>query len=182
MQLYMHMFKWHREKFKFTACKRSIENITNFRSKYISKAAIGMKFSSNVINNPSNPHMQWNQIIDVHKLCVKLRKDTGKTYWFTEMYFILCTKAFVCDHSFLYEEASLFAYCMYMKLHCSGVTLAHSSTQKQSAWDLVMCSILILPAVYAVLVTLGLYGVLIHPFICDSQSSCLTLLPVIVLS
>lgn len=45
-----------------------IEHIGKFLSKYISKGDIDMKWSPNVGNNPSNPHMQGNQAIDVYKL------------------------------------------------------------------------------------------------------------------
>lgn len=36
-----------------------------------------MKFSSDVGNNPSNPHLQRNQAIDVHILCIIKCNDTG---------------------------------------------------------------------------------------------------------
>ena len=39
----------------------SIEHITLFLSKYISKGAIDMKLSPDVSNNSSNPHIQRNQ-------------------------------------------------------------------------------------------------------------------------
>lgn len=45
-----------------TAGKISIEPVTNF------KGAIDMKFLQDVVNNPSNPYMQRNQTIVVHKL------------------------------------------------------------------------------------------------------------------
>ncbi len=41
--------------------KISIEHITIFLSKYISKGAVGMTFSSDVSNNPSNPYIQIKQ-------------------------------------------------------------------------------------------------------------------------
>lgn len=46
----------------------SFEHIINFLSKYISKGVTDMKFPPDVGNNPSNPHIQRNQTIDVHKL------------------------------------------------------------------------------------------------------------------
>uniref|UniRef100_A0A7N9AUJ2 Homologous-pairing protein 2 homolog n=1 Tax=Mastacembelus armatus TaxID=205130 RepID=A0A7N9AUJ2_9TELE len=51
----------------FNVSKISIEHVTVFLSKYVSKGAIDMKSSLDVGNNPCNPHMQGNQTIDVHK-------------------------------------------------------------------------------------------------------------------
>lgn len=52
----------------------SFECITSFISKYISKGAINIKFSPELVgNNPSNPRMQRNQTTDVHKLRVIIR-------------------------------------------------------------------------------------------------------------
>ena len=45
-----------------TAGKISIEHVTIFLSKNISKGAIDMKFSPDVGNNPSNPYIQRKQI------------------------------------------------------------------------------------------------------------------------
>ncbi len=44
-----------------TAAKISIEHVTIFRSKYISKGAVDIKFSPDVGNNPSNPYIQRKQ-------------------------------------------------------------------------------------------------------------------------
>ncbi len=41
-----------------TVGKISIEHVTMFLSKYISKGAVDMKFSPDVVNNPSNPYIQ----------------------------------------------------------------------------------------------------------------------------
>ena len=46
----------------YTAGKISIEHVTIFLSKNISKGAIDMKFSPDVGNNPSNPYIQRKQI------------------------------------------------------------------------------------------------------------------------
>lgn len=51
-----------------TAGKISIEHVTIFRSKYISKDAIDMKFSPDVGNSPSNLYLQRNQNKQVQKL------------------------------------------------------------------------------------------------------------------
>lgn len=51
-----------------TLGKTRIEHVTDFLSKYISKSAIDIKFLPDVGKNPSNPHMQKGQTIDVHKL------------------------------------------------------------------------------------------------------------------
>lgn len=40
-----------------------------------------MTFSPDVDNNPSNPHVQWTEATDVHKLCVTMRNDTGEMFW-----------------------------------------------------------------------------------------------------
>ncbi len=45
----------------YTAGKISIECVTIFLSKYISKAAVNMKFSPDVGNNSSNPYIQRKQ-------------------------------------------------------------------------------------------------------------------------
>ncbi len=63
--------------------KISIEYVTIFRSKYISKGAVDMKCSPDVSNNPSNPYIQINnqkQISSEIKLCVIKWNDTGKRY------------------------------------------------------------------------------------------------------
>ncbi len=44
-----------------TAGKISIESVTIFLSKYISKGAVDMKCSPDVSNNPSNPYIQRKQ-------------------------------------------------------------------------------------------------------------------------
>ncbi len=44
-----------------TAGKISIEHVTIFLSKYISKGAVDMKFSPDVGNNPSNSYIQRKQ-------------------------------------------------------------------------------------------------------------------------
>ncbi len=62
-----------------TAGQISIEHVTIFLSKYISKGAVDMKFSPDVDNNPSNPYIQRKQI--EIKLCVIKWNDAGKTYW-----------------------------------------------------------------------------------------------------
>ena len=46
----------------YTAGKISIEHVTIFLSKNISKGAIDMTFSPDVGNNPSNPYIQRKQI------------------------------------------------------------------------------------------------------------------------
>ena len=53
---------------KFTAVKISIEHVNIFLSKYISDGAIDIKLSPDVSNNSSNPLIQRNQNIYVHKL------------------------------------------------------------------------------------------------------------------
>ncbi len=45
----------------YTAGKISIEHVTIFLSKYISKDAVDMNFSPNVGNNPCNPYIQRKQ-------------------------------------------------------------------------------------------------------------------------
>ncbi len=45
----------------YTAGKISIEHVTIFLSKYISKGAVDLKFSPDVGNNPSNPYIQRKQ-------------------------------------------------------------------------------------------------------------------------
>src|SRR4029434_4630281 len=52
----------------YTAGKISIEHVTIFLSKNISKGAIDMKFSPDVGNNPSNQYTQRKQIKYVQKL------------------------------------------------------------------------------------------------------------------
>lgn len=49
------------------ADKISIDHVTSFLSKCISKGATDMKFSPDVANNPSNPHVYRNQTIDILK-------------------------------------------------------------------------------------------------------------------
>lgn len=59
----------------------SIEHITSFLNKYISKDAVGIKFSPDVGSYPFNPHMQRNQIIDYYTMsinCVIIRNNAGK--------------------------------------------------------------------------------------------------------
>ncbi len=51
-----------------TAGKISIESVTIFLSKYISKGAVDMKCSPDVSNNPSNPYIQRKQNKYVQKL------------------------------------------------------------------------------------------------------------------
>lgn len=68
----------HLSKLDNAVGKISIEHVTYFSSKYISKDAVDMEFSPDVDNNQFNPHMQINQTIDVHKLCVIMRD--GKKY------------------------------------------------------------------------------------------------------
>ncbi len=46
---------------KDTASKISIEHVTIFPSKYVSKSAVDMIFSPDVGNNPSNPYIQIKQ-------------------------------------------------------------------------------------------------------------------------
>ncbi len=46
---------------EYTAGKISIEHVTIFLIKYISKGAVDMKFSPDVRNNPSNPYIQRTQ-------------------------------------------------------------------------------------------------------------------------
>lgn len=55
----------------------SVECIKIFLSKHISNWAKDMKFSPEVNNSQSNPHMQTNQKICIHKLCVN---ETGEKY------------------------------------------------------------------------------------------------------
>ena len=50
-----------------TSGRISIEHVTIFLHKYLSKGAVDMKLSPDVGNNPYNPLMQRNQTIDVHK-------------------------------------------------------------------------------------------------------------------
>ena len=45
----------------YTVGKVSIEHVTIFLSKYISKGAIHMTFSPDVGNNPGHPYTQRNQ-------------------------------------------------------------------------------------------------------------------------
>jgi len=45
----------------YTAGEISIEHVTIFLSKYISKGATDMKFSPDVDNNPMNQYIQRNQ-------------------------------------------------------------------------------------------------------------------------
>ncbi len=45
----------------YIAGKISIEHVTIFLIKYISKGAVAMKFSPDVGNNPSNPYIQRKQ-------------------------------------------------------------------------------------------------------------------------
>ncbi len=52
---------WMLHNFLRTAGKMSIEHVTIFLSKYISKGAVDMKFSPDVGNNPSNPYKQRQQ-------------------------------------------------------------------------------------------------------------------------
>ncbi len=47
----------------YTVGKISIEHVTIFLSKHISKGAFDMKFSPDVGNNPSNPYIQTKQNI-----------------------------------------------------------------------------------------------------------------------
>ncbi len=47
--------------YAFTAGKISIEHITIFLSKYVSKGAVDLKFSPDVGNNPRNPYIQIKQ-------------------------------------------------------------------------------------------------------------------------
>ncbi len=63
---------------KHTAGKISIEHVTIFLSKYISKGAVDLKFSPDVGNNPSNLYIQTKQISSEIKLCVIKWNDTGK--------------------------------------------------------------------------------------------------------
>ncbi len=58
--------------------KISIEHVTIFLIKYISKGAVDMKFSPDVGNNPSNPYIQ---ISSEMKFCVIKWNDPGKKYW-----------------------------------------------------------------------------------------------------
>ncbi len=44
-----------------TAGKISIEHVTIFLSKCISKGAVDLKFSTDVRNNPSNPYIQYKE-------------------------------------------------------------------------------------------------------------------------
>ena len=68
----------------FTVGKISIEHLSTFHNKHFSKGTIDMKLTPNVGNDPWNPHMQKNQIIDVHKL----------------LCLILCKKSFIGDGGF----------------------------------------------------------------------------------
>jgi len=60
-----------------TAGTISVEHLTIFLSKYISKDAVDLKFSPDVGNYPSNPYIQISSII---KLRVIKWNDTGKKY------------------------------------------------------------------------------------------------------
>ena len=61
----------------YTAGKLSIEHVTIFLSKYISKDAIDMIFSPDVGNNRSNPYIKRNkQINSEMKLCIIMWNDT----------------------------------------------------------------------------------------------------------
>ena len=53
--------KMNIERVACTAGEISIEHVTIFLSKYISKGAIDMKFSPDVDNNPRYPYIQRNQ-------------------------------------------------------------------------------------------------------------------------
>ncbi len=58
----LHVDKFmHKMKRSYTAGKISIEHITIFPSKYISKGAVDMKFSPDVSNNQSNEYIQIKQ-------------------------------------------------------------------------------------------------------------------------
>ncbi len=65
----------------YTLGKISIEHVTIFLSRYISKGAADMTFSPDVGNNPSNPYIQnkTKQINKKIKLCVIKWNETGKS-------------------------------------------------------------------------------------------------------
>ncbi len=60
--------KWlHVYILNYTAGKISIEHITIFLSKYISKGAVDMKLSPDACNNLSNPYTQTKQNKYIHQ-------------------------------------------------------------------------------------------------------------------
>ncbi len=61
MMLFTSKLKPSRSHRTHTVGKISIEYVTIFLSKYISKGAADMKFSTDVGNNPSNPYIQTKQ-------------------------------------------------------------------------------------------------------------------------
>ncbi len=61
--------------------KISIECITIFLSKYISKGAVDMKFSPDDDDNPNNPYIQIKQNSSEIKLCVIKWNYTGQKYF-----------------------------------------------------------------------------------------------------
>ncbi len=88
----MIIYKWYRKSSinlhfisspTYTAGKISIEHVTIFLSKYITKGAVDMKFSPGVNNNPSNPYILIKQISSEMKLCVIRWNDTENrlNYW-----------------------------------------------------------------------------------------------------
>ncbi len=103
--------------------KISIEHVTIFPRKYLCKDAVDVKSSPDAVTTQIIHHTNKTKHISSEiKLYVIKWKDAGKKHWTTEIYFILCTKAFVGNDSFKTPvgETSL--------MHCSGVILAHSST------------------------------------------------------
>ncbi len=67
------------------------------------------------------------QICSEIKLCVIKWNDTGEKYRTTEMYLTLRTEAFVGNDSFKTPPVGETSH-----MHCSGVILAHSSTQSSN--------------------------------------------------
>ncbi len=66
--IYIFLYITHIYTHIYTASKKNIEHFTIFRSKYISKGAVDLKFSPDVGNNPSNPYIQRKQNKQVQKL------------------------------------------------------------------------------------------------------------------
>ncbi len=69
-KIYLYIFIYI---YTHTAGKISIEHVTIFLSKSVSKGDVDMKFSPDVGNNPSNPYIQkTKQISSEMKLCNKM--------------------------------------------------------------------------------------------------------------
>ncbi len=87
---------------RYNAGKISIEYVTIFLSKYISKDAVDLKFLSDVNYNPSNPYIQRKQ----NKLCNKNGVKQGEIT--EQLCLMLCRKVMPASRRLLQEK--LFAY------------------------------------------------------------------------